>query len=37
VLVEVEVPGLAPPGPYLLKLWDETGTRTMTLSGVTFP
>ena len=37
VLVEVEVPGLVPPGPYILKLWDEKGTRTMTLSGVTFP
>ena len=37
VLVEVEVPGLVPPGPYLLKLWDEDGPRTMTLSGVTFP
>lgn len=37
VLVEVERPGLAPAGPYLLKLWDERGTRTATLSGVTFP
>lgn len=37
VLVEVELPGSAAPGPYLLKLWDESGTRTATLSGVTFP
>ncbi|MFL5352609.1 DUF2381 family protein [Archangium sp.] len=37
LLVEVEQPGLAPAGPYLLKLWDERGTRTATLSGVTFP
>jgi uncharacterized protein (TIGR02268 family) len=36
VLVEVERPGLAPAGPYILKLWDERGTRTATLSGVTF-
>jgi uncharacterized protein (TIGR02268 family) len=37
VLVEVELPGSIAPGPYLLKLWDESGTRTATLSGVTFP
>jgi uncharacterized protein (TIGR02268 family) len=37
VLVEVELSGRAAPGPYLLKLWDESGTRTATLSGVTFP
>ncbi|PTL83768.1 DUF2381 family protein [Vitiosangium sp. GDMCC 1.1324] len=36
VLVEVERPGLAHPGPYILKLWDKSGTRTATLSGVTF-
>jgi uncharacterized protein (TIGR02268 family) len=36
VLVEAELPGLAHPGPYILKLWDERGTRTATLSGVTF-
>lgn len=37
VLVDVELPGSDAPGPYLLKLWDESGTRTATLSGVTFP
>ncbi|MFL5356059.1 DUF2381 family protein [Archangium sp.] len=37
VLVEVELPGSDAPGPYLLKLWDESGTRTAMLSGVTFP
>jgi uncharacterized protein (TIGR02268 family) len=35
VLVELTV-GEAH-GPYLLQLWDESGTRTVTLSGVTFP
>jgi uncharacterized protein (TIGR02268 family) len=37
VLVEVELPGSDASGPYLLKLWDESGTRTATLAGVTFP
>jgi uncharacterized protein (TIGR02268 family) len=37
VLVEVERPGHAAPGRYLLKLWDASTTRTVTLSGVTFP
>ncbi|HYO71225.1 MAG TPA: DUF2381 family protein [Archangium sp.] len=37
VLVEVEQPGRAAPGPYVLKLWDAGTTRTVTLSGVTFP
>ncbi len=37
VLVEVERPGLAGSGPYLLKLWNEDMTRAVTLSGVTFP
>jgi uncharacterized protein (TIGR02268 family) len=37
VLVEVEVPGSAAPGSYLLKLWDESGTRAVSISGVTFP
>jgi uncharacterized protein (TIGR02268 family) len=37
VLVEVELSGKAAPGPYLLKLWDESGTRTASISGMTFP
>jgi uncharacterized protein (TIGR02268 family) len=37
VLVEVERPGGASSGPYLLKLWQEGTTRTVTFSGVTFP
>lgn len=37
VLVEVERPGRAAPGPYVLKLWDAGTTRMVTLSGVTFP
>ncbi|MFY0564170.1 DUF2381 family protein [Archangium lansingense] len=37
VLVEVEVPGEPASGPYLLKLWDESTARTLTLSGVMFP
>ncbi|HYO59771.1 serine/threonine protein kinase [Archangium sp.] len=37
ILVEVEFSGSAPPGPFLLKLWDADGSRTATLSGVTFP
>ncbi|WP_257462721.1 DUF2381 family protein [Archangium lipolyticum] len=37
LLVEVELPGRVPPGPYLLVLWDENGHRTASLSGVTFP
>ncbi|MCY1074637.1 DUF2381 family protein [Archangium lansingense] len=37
VLTEVERPGNAAPGRYLLKLWDASTTRTVTLSGVTFP
>ncbi|AKJ00662.1 Hypothetical protein AA314_02288 [Archangium gephyra] len=37
VLLEVERPGLAGSGPYLLKLWEEGTTRAVTLSGVTFP
>ncbi|MFE8605648.1 DUF2381 family protein [Archangium violaceum] len=37
VLVEVERPGREAPGTYVLKLWDAGMTRTVTLSGVTFP
>jgi uncharacterized protein (TIGR02268 family) len=37
VLVEVELAQSAARGPYLLKLWDESGTRMASLSGVTFP
>lgn len=37
VVMEVERPGPVAPGPYLLKLWDESGSRAATLSGVTFP
>ncbi|HYO66303.1 MAG TPA: DUF2381 family protein [Archangium sp.] len=36
VLMEVERPGRAASGPYLLKLWQEGTTRTVTLPGVTF-
>ena len=37
VLMEVERPGRAGSGPYLLKLWQEGTTRVVTFSGVTFP
>ncbi|HEX5747488.1 MAG TPA: DUF2381 family protein [Archangium sp.] len=37
VLVEGERPGRAASGPYVLELWDAGMTRTVTLSGVTFP
>jgi uncharacterized protein (TIGR02268 family) len=37
LLVEVELPGSVSSGPYLLVLWDESGPRAASLSGVTFP
>ncbi|MFY0525780.1 DUF2381 family protein [Archangium gephyra] len=37
VLVEVDRPGRAASGPYVLKLWDQSTNRTATLSGVTLP
>jgi hypothetical protein len=35
--VEVERRGHVASGPYVLKLWDASTTRTVTLSEVTFP
>jgi uncharacterized protein (TIGR02268 family) len=37
ILVEVELAGAEIPNPCLLKFWDAEGSRTLTLSGVTFP
>lgn len=37
VLLEVERPERAASGPYVLELWEAGTTRTVTLSGVTFP
>ena len=37
VLIEVELPSSVPPGPCMLKLWDEAETRVTTLSGIIFP
>ncbi len=36
VFVEAEAPADAVTGPFTLKLWDKTGTRTVTITGVTF-
>lgn len=37
VFVEAEAPAHATTGTFVLKLWDASGARTVTLSGVTFP
>ena len=38
IIVEVELPlAEVRSGRHVLKLWDEDGVRTVTLSGVTFP
>ncbi len=37
VLIEVDLPGNGTPGPSTLKLWNQEGTRTATISGVRFP
>ena len=37
VLIEVDIPGNAAPGPSTLKLWNQDGSRTATISGVNFP
>lgn len=37
VFVEAEAPADAVTGPFTLKLWDASGARTVTLTGVTFP
>lgn len=36
VRMQVELPADKARGPYRLQLWDESGARTLTLSGVTF-
>jgi hypothetical protein len=35
--VEAELPQVEARGRFTLKLWDASGTRTVTLGGVTFP
>jgi len=37
VMVETELPQEEARGRFTLKLWDASGTRTVTLGGVTFP
>ena len=37
VIVEAEAPAHATAGTFVLKLWDASGTRTVTISGITFP
>lgn len=37
VLIAVNIPGNAAPGPSTLKLWNQDGSRTATISGVNFP
>jgi uncharacterized protein (TIGR02268 family) len=37
VMVEAELTEKEPRGRFTLKLWDASGTRTVTLGGVTFP
>ncbi|WP_163995909.1 DUF2381 family protein [Pyxidicoccus caerfyrddinensis] len=37
VFVEADAPADAPAGPFTLKLWDASGARTVTISGITFP
>ncbi len=36
VFVEAEAPADAVTGPFILKLWDVSGARTVTITGVTF-
>ncbi len=37
VFVEAETPADAMAGTFVLRLWDASGARTVTISGVTFP
>jgi uncharacterized protein (TIGR02268 family) len=37
VVVEVECPEGAPPGPYVLTVWGESREQSLTLAGVRFP